>query len=104
MKKAGLKILRRKFNKDCLERDKNKCVFCKRTYNLDVHHITDRKLMPNDGYHLLNGITLCSEHHWYAEEFHMTGKSLEGFSPEDLYEKIGSSYEKAYEACIKLDI
>ena len=52
--------------------------------------------MPNGGFAPSNGITVCSEHHWNAEQFHITGISLPGFSPEELYTKIGSSYEKAY--------
>lgn len=55
--------------------------------------------MPNDGYSVCNGITLCSEHHLMAEEFHISGGQnwFPGFHPDDLYKVIGSSYEKAIE-------
>lgn len=69
---------------------------------LDAHHVTDRTEMPNGGYVKENGISLCEECHKKAEEFHSTGISVLGFSPEDLYEKIGSSKEKALEASKKI--
>ena len=67
---------------------------------LDVHHITDRNEMPNGGYVKENGISLCSECHLKAEEFHQTGISHPGYSPEDLYQKIGSTKELAIQ-CAK---
>lgn len=93
---------RKQFNEDCLKRDENKCVFCGKTENLDVHHILDRHLMPNGGYVKENGITLCEEHHWKAEEYHMGGDPEAGFYPMDLWNKIGSSYEEALEKSNKL--
>ncbi len=64
----------------------------------DVHHIVDRSEIVNGGYVMENGITLCHTDHLKAEEFHATGVAAPGFSPEELYEKIGSSKEKAVEA------
>jgi hypothetical protein len=93
---------RKEFNQVCLERDKNKCVFCDETNKLDVHHITDRHEMPNGGYVLSNGITVCELHHWECEEFHMVGTSKPEYHPDALYIKIGSSYDKAYEDSLKL--
>jgi hypothetical protein len=76
---------------------------------LDAHHITDRSLMPNRGYVLENGITLCDDGteqscHLKAELFHITGGEnwLSGFHPDDLYARIGSSRIKAEEASLKL--
>ena len=69
---------------------------------LDAHHITDRNLLPNGGYVKENGISLCPACHEKAEVFHSTGSSVEGYSPDDLYKKINSSYEKAVEASNKL--
>lgn len=108
-KKQFLKNLRRAFNEKCLKRDCKGCVCCKlygkegdfSEGELDVHHITDRHEMPNDGYHESNGITLCPVHHLLAERFHMTGglESVEGYHPDDLYKMINSSKEKAIELC-----
>lgn len=69
---------------------------------LDAHHITDRNLMPNGGYVKENGISVCPSCHEKAEVFHSTGTSVTGFSPDDLYKMIGSSYEKAVEASKRL--
>lgn len=108
-KKQKMKRLRSDFNAVCLKRDGNKCVMCgRKDIKLAVHHITDRHEMPNDGYASSNGITLCDEvrdhpiHlfscHMRAETFHITGgkEHTEGFHPDDLYRKIGSTYEKAF--------
>jgi 5-methylcytosine-specific restriction endonuclease McrA len=95
--KQNHKRWRKQFNENCLNRDKHKCVFCNVTENLDVHHITDRHVMPNGGYAMSNGITVCEEHHLKCEEFHMNdGKCDPEYHPMLLYQKIGSSYEKAY--------
>lgn len=63
---------------------------------LDAHHITDRHLFNNGGYILENGISLCDECHHKAEMYHSTGISVPGYSPEDLYKIIKSSYDEAY--------
>jgi hypothetical protein len=53
--------------------------------------------MPNGGYVLENGISLCDDHHLIAEKFHITeGKEWHyGYHPADLYKKINSSKELA---------
>ena len=101
--KQDHKKWRKQFNEDCLKRDKNKCVFCNIIEDLDVHHITDRHDMPNGGYAMTNGITLCSEHHILAEEWHATGSGREEYSANSLYDKIKSSYDKAYKDSQKLN-
>jgi hypothetical protein len=70
---------------------------------LDAHHITDRSQMPNGGYVPENGVTLCDDGcHRLAEVFHQTGTPHPGFSPADLYARIGSSPEAAREASAEL--
>ena len=60
--------------------------------------------MPNGGYVLENGITLCKDPcHLKAEQFHSTGISHLDYSPEDLYKVIDSNYEKAVEASKKMN-
>lgn len=110
------KKIRSDFRNAVFERDKHKCVMCGRdafvgNYKfavldenvLDAHHITPREEMPHGGYVRENGISLCKDKcHLKAEEY-LQGDTLhEGFSPEDLYEKIGSNYEKAYKASERL--
>lgn len=108
---SNKKEIRKKFREVCLDRDKDTCCMCGRKASsreealeiFDIHHVTDRSLMPNGGYVLENGITLCKDPcHLKAEEFHSTGVSHPGYSPEDLYKKINSTYEMAVEESKKL--
>lgn len=69
---------------------------------LDAHHITDRTLMPGGGYVVENGIALCASCHRKAEVFHESGTALEGWSPEDLYARVGSSRALAESASRRL--
>ena len=96
------KKIREQFRTSVFERDGHKCRVCKSGKQpLDAHHITDRTLLPGGGYVKENGISLCAECHIKAEIYHSTGTALEDFSPEDLYNLINSSYEKAYEQSVK---
>lgn len=98
------KQIRDDFRNAVFDRDNYKCVMCgKKDCKLDAHHIQDRHLMPNGGYVLENGITLCAgvdqnNCHWKAEQYHSTGLPYPGYSPDDLFEKIGSSLQEAMEA------
>jgi hypothetical protein len=103
------KEIRAAFREAVFKRDKYRCVMCGRPAStevkLDAHHIQNRNLLPNGGYVLENGITLCDCEagcHLKAEQFHATGKAYPGFSPADLYAKIGSSHEKAVKASQEL--
>ncbi len=97
------KELRNKFRESVLKRDGYKCKKCSTPGSyfgtrLDAHHICDRSIMPNGGYVVSNGVTLCDKDggcHMKAEAFYM-GKEVEiGFTPDELYLLIGSSYEQA---------
>lgn len=101
--------MRTEFRTKCLKRDNHKCRFCGTTpqngdEGLDVHHINDRHIMPFGGYVQSNGISLCSECHLKAEEFHIKqGEAwVEGMHPNDLYALIGSSFDKATEDSYRL--
>jgi 5-methylcytosine-specific restriction endonuclease McrA len=63
----GKKAVREHFRCVVFDRDDHKCVFCERTEHLDAHHIVNRNDMPNGGYILSNGVTLCQLHHLQAE-------------------------------------
>jgi HNH endonuclease len=109
MGKEEKKMVRQAFRDACYKRDGFRCAMCNMKSSkanaeqeLDAHHITDRNLLPNGGYVKENGISLCEECHMKAEEFHSTGVSYPGYSPEDLYKKINSTLEKAIEASEKL--
>lgn len=101
--KENHKLWRKEFNEVCLERDGHKCVFCDETKDLDVHHITDRHELPNGGYVITNGITVCPSHHWLCEQYHMTNECLPEYHPFELYKLINSSPEIAYRDSLKLD-
>lgn len=103
------KIIRKQFRDAVFKRDGFRCAMCgmksskdHAEQELDAHHVSDRNLLPNGGYVKENGVSLCSECHQKAEVFHSTGTPVEGYSVEDLYKKINSSYEKAIEASEKL--
>lgn len=111
------KNVRNKFRNEVLERDNYKCKMCGDTNSkLDAHHITDRSLMPNGGYVIENGITLCDKPngcHWKAEMYHkynldelyrrnLTHYKYQEYSPENQYKKINSSYDIAYKKSERL--
>ena len=100
--KENHKRWRKQFNEDCLERDGHKCYFCEINFALDVHHITNRKDMPNGGYVKSNGITVCPRHHLLCEEWHQTGDGVMKYKPENLYIYIDSSYDEAYKDSLNL--
>ena len=95
------KIVRATFRRTVFERDHHKCRICGSEEDIAAHHITDRTKMPNGGYHMTNGITLCPECHIKAEKFHQTdGKEWhEGMHPDDLYRLICSDLETARLSC-----
>ncbi len=94
---------RRAFREAVLQRDGHRCRVCGRDdTKLDAHHITDRNEMPDGGYVPENGITLCDPPegdscHFKAEVWHKSAGAafFGGFTPDELYEIIGSSHEKA---------
>lgn len=96
MAKNGKKAVREAFRNSVFKRDGNRCVMCgKKDDKLDSHHIIDRHEMPDGGYTLDNGITLCAGEdkdncHYKAEVYHSTGTAYPGYSPENLYSKIKS--------------
>lgn len=99
------KQVRAAFRNACFQRDNYCCAVCgfrstpqRAEEELDAHHITDRNEMPNGGYVQENGISLCADCHALAEQFHETGTAAPGYSPEDLYARIGSDYQRALRA------
>lgn len=58
---------RTEFRESVFKRDNNKCIICRKPA-VDAHHIIDRSLFEDGGYHIDNGVSLCAEHHIEAEE------------------------------------
>ena len=108
------KTIRKKFKEDVLKRDNYSCRSCNYKpidnmidLELDAYHIIDRNEMPNGGYVKENGITLCNvgeNCHLKAEKYHIKNGTewVVNMHPNDLYEMIGSSEEKARVASLKL--
>lgn len=109
------KAIRSNFRNSVFKRDKYACRCCGKKgqdrqcedkkmdlVDLDAHHITNRDIMPKGGYVAQNGISVCDECHLKAEVFWQTGVAEKGFSPEELYALIGSSYEEAFKLSEKL--
>lgn len=88
MEAISKKQIRDNFRNGVFKRDNHKCVMCGKPA-VDAHHIIDRHLMVN-GSILENGISLCADCHWKAEQFHATGASYPGYSPNELFRKINS--------------
>lgn len=70
------KLIRQQFRDAVFRRDNYKCTICSAISNLDAHHIVNRNKMPNGGYILSNGITLCGIHHLQAEQGVITAREL----------------------------
>lgn len=103
MAKIEKRKLRAIFRDAVFDRDGYRCVTCgEGSTKLDAHHITDRKDMPNGGYVVENGISLCEGCHLKAEAYHASGEAMTDFSPEDLYQRIRSTLDEAIIASEKL--
>lgn len=68
-------LTREEFKEAVFKRDGNKCIMCKLP-SVDAHHLLERKLFPDGGYYLNNGVSLCSEHHLEAEKCDITVEEL----------------------------
>jgi hypothetical protein len=89
--------LRAAFRAAVFARDNHVCRVCGAPA-VDAHHITDRHELPGGGSVPENGIALCGPCHELAEQYHATFVAAPGYSPEELYAKVGSSYEAAWRA------
>lgn len=59
-------LTRDQFRNAVFERDNRKCVVCGNPA-VDAHHILERRLWRDGGYHLDNGVSVCSDHHIQCE-------------------------------------
>jgi hypothetical protein len=96
-------LTRETFSNAVFSRDEHKCIVCDETANLDAHHLMERRLFVDDiipfGYHIDNGVTLCSLHHLEAEQTTLSVEHLRELAgiiniilPEHL--SIDQSYDK----------
>lgn len=89
------------FREGVFKRDHHKCVVCKEPA-VDAHHIIERKLFPDGGYYLENGVSLCAKDHLKAEQTVISCEELRylagitvkilppGFDSESTYDKWGN--------------
>ena len=94
-------LTRDQFREAVFTRDERLCVHCKKP-GADAHHIIERRLFPNGGYYLSNGVTLCSECHLEAEATLISCETLRSdagittavlpphFFPDGIYDKWGN--------------
>jgi hypothetical protein len=94
-------VNRDNFRKTCLERDGYKCIICGKTEELAIHHILERRLWDDGGYHTQNGATLCPECHILAEQTLISCEELreaagitEIVLPEFMYRDNDFKYDK----------
>jgi hypothetical protein len=94
---------RSEFREAVFERDGGKCVVCGQP-GQDAHHLMERRLWDDGGYHLDNGVTLCGECHKLAEATTLDPASLRQWAgiekvllpdhlyPDEEYDKWGNMY------------
>lgn len=106
--------VRAEFRKAVFARDLYRCVTCgfqsipeRVEEELDAHHITPRELMPGGGYVVGNGVSLCRRTCHHIAELELKREPVlappksdyfRKYTAAGLYEAIGSSYAKAFEA------
>lgn len=67
MEKSHILLTRDDFRNGVFARDKHLCVFCKAPAQ-DAHHVLERRLFPDGGYYLDNGISVCGDCHIKCEQ------------------------------------
>jgi hypothetical protein len=73
-------LTRDEFRQQVMEREGCKCVYCGEPA-VDAHHIMERRLWPDGGYYIDNGVAVCARHHMACE------RTL--ISPKDVREAAG---------------
>ncbi len=60
-------LTRDQFRESVFERDNYQCVVCQSPAQ-DAHHILERRLFPDGGYYMNNGVSVCGPCHIKCEE------------------------------------
>ncbi len=94
-------LTRDQFRDAVWARDGHQCVVCQQPA-IDAHHILERRLWPDGGYYLDNGVSVCEVHHMEAEETAISCEQLrelagiedfplpEHLSSDEVYDKWGN--------------
>lgn len=72
-------MTRDKFRESIFARDGNACVVCKAPAK-DAHHLLERRLFPDGGYYINNGVSVCEAHHIEAEQTTLSVEKLREFA------------------------
>lgn len=77
-------LTRKEFRDQCLERDKHQCVVCHSNEHLSVHHLLEKDLFSSpeekEGYFKNNGVTVCEDCHYKAEQTLISCEALREFA------------------------
>ena len=68
-------LSRDEFKREVFRRDSERCVVCSDPAQ-DAHHLLERKLWPDGGYYLDNGVSVCGACHLEAERTTLTCEKL----------------------------
>lgn len=68
-------MTRQEFREAVFTRDSHCCVVC-HAPAVDAHHLLERRLWPDGGYHVDNGVSLCGPDHLRAESTALTPREL----------------------------
>lgn len=102
-RRIKLTLTREQFRKAVFDRDEHLCVMCSRS-GKDAHHIIERRLWPDGGYYVENGVTLCEECHLAAEGTSISCEMIRQFAgidkvvlpphfyPDERYDKWGNVF------------
>ncbi|MGZ3713842.1 MAG: HNH endonuclease [Ktedonobacterales bacterium] len=72
-------LSREAFRAAVFARDHGQCVLCHKPA-VDAHHLYERKLWPDGGYYVEQGVALCEQHHWDAEATNISPTMLAKFA------------------------
>ena len=68
-------LTREEFKAAVFKRDGGKCIYCKKQA-VDAHHLVERRVFPDGGYYLDNGVSLCEADHIRAERMDISPEML----------------------------
>jgi hypothetical protein len=68
-------LTRTEFRESVFDRDNNLCVVYHNPAQ-DAHHIMERRLFPDSGYYIENGVSVCGQHHLLAESTELSCEKL----------------------------
>ena len=97
----SMQMTRDEFRNAVFKRDNNRCIICG-GIGQDAHHIMERRLFVDGGYHVDNGATLCGQHHLDAESTILSCEEIRTAAgiknivlpshlyPDDVYDKWGN--------------